>query len=78
MSSAPRVGLASPRKARELLDLSFLDVRCHLLERIDLGRLHRRYFFESGFLIQLGILRAVIQDVPIPARYGDEQSSLSI
>lgn len=41
-------------------------------------RLPRRYFFESGFLIELGIARAVVLDVPIPARYGDEQSSLSI
>lgn len=41
-------------------------------------RLPRRYFFESGFLIELGIARAVVLDVPIPARYGDEHSSLSI
>ena len=32
MPSATRAGLASPRRAKELLDLSFLDVRCHLLE----------------------------------------------
>jgi dolichol-phosphate mannosyltransferase len=56
----------------------FIAVRAEILRRIDLGRLHKRYFFESGFLIQLGILRAVIQDVAIPARYGDEHSSLSI
>lgn len=40
--------------------------------------LPERYFFESGLLIELGILRALVQDVPMPARYGDEQSSLSI
>ncbi len=56
----------------------FIAVRAEILQRIDLARLHKRYFFESGFLIQLGILRAVIQDVAIPARYGDEHSSLSI
>jgi dolichol-phosphate mannosyltransferase len=56
----------------------FIAVRTEVLRRIDLARLHKRYFFESGFLIQLGILRAVIQDVAIPARYGDEVSSLSI
>jgi dolichol-phosphate mannosyltransferase len=56
----------------------FIAVRTEVLRRIDLSRLHKRYFFESGFLIQLGIMRAVIQDVAIPARYGDEQSSLSI
>lgn len=56
----------------------YIAVRSDVLRRLDLARLHRRYFFESGLLIQLGILRAVIQDVPIPARYGDEKSSLSI
>jgi dolichol-phosphate mannosyltransferase len=40
--------------------------------------LPKRYFFESGLLIELGILRALVQDVPMPARYGDEHSSLSI
>ena len=43
-----------------------------------LDRLSRRYFFETSMLIQLNIVRAVAHDVPIPARYGDEPSSLSI
>ncbi|TAJ16974.1 MAG: glycosyltransferase family 2 protein [Planctomycetota bacterium] len=41
-------------------------------------RLPARYFFESGLLIELGIVGGVVQDVSIPARYGDEHSSLSI
>lgn len=41
-------------------------------------RLPDRYFFESGLLIELGIQRALVLDVAIPARYGDEHSSLSI
>jgi glycosyltransferase involved in cell wall biosynthesis len=45
-----------------------------LLER---KKIHKRYFFESSMLIELGIIRAVIQDVHIPARYQDETSSLS-
>jgi glycosyltransferase involved in cell wall biosynthesis len=56
----------------------YIALRTDVLKRIDLDKLHKRYFFESGFLIQLGILRAVIVDVAIPARYGDEQSSLSV
>jgi dolichol-phosphate mannosyltransferase len=39
--------------------------------------LHRRYFFECSMLIQLGMIRAVIQDIEIPAKYQDEVSSLS-
>jgi dolichol-phosphate mannosyltransferase len=38
----------------------------------------RRYFFESSMLLELSLLRAVIRDVFIPARYGDETSNLSI
>jgi glycosyltransferase involved in cell wall biosynthesis len=55
----------------------FIAVRTEVLEHFR-RRLPRRYFFESGFLIELGIARAVVLDVPIPARYGDERSSLSI
>jgi dolichol-phosphate mannosyltransferase len=56
----------------------FIAMRAEVLGALDLGRLPRRYFFESGLLIELGIRRAVVQDVSIPARYGDESSSLSI
>lgn len=37
----------------------------------------RRYFFESSMLLELSLLRAVVRDVYIPARYGDETSHLS-
>lgn len=56
----------------------YIAIRTSVLEKVELERLPRRYFFESGFLIELGILRAVVRDVPIPARYGDEVSNLSI
>jgi glycosyltransferase involved in cell wall biosynthesis len=56
----------------------YVALRTDVLRRLDIGKLHKRYFFESGFLIQLGIMRAVVKDVAIPARYGTEQSSLSI
>jgi dolichol-phosphate mannosyltransferase len=41
-------------------------------------RIERRYFFETDLLYHLGTLRAVVRDVPIPARYGDEESNLKI
>jgi len=56
----------------------YVALRSDVLRRFDLEKLHKRYFFESGLLIQLGILRAVVRDVAMPARYGDEQSSLSV
>ncbi len=40
-------------------------------------RIDRRYFFESSVLLELGLLRAVVRDVYIPARYGNERSFLS-
>jgi glycosyltransferase involved in cell wall biosynthesis len=44
---------------------------------LDLDAVDDRYFFESSMLIELGMVRAVVVDVPMPARYGDEQSHLS-
>lgn len=41
-------------------------------------KISRRYFFETDMLFRLNTLRAVVVDVPMDARYGDEVSSLSI
>ncbi len=48
------------------------------LQRLDLGRISEGYFFESDMLIRLSLVNAVVEDVPIPTRYGDEISSLRI
>ena len=45
---------------------------------LDLEKLDNGYFFECGQLANLNIVRAVIVEVPMPARYGNETSSLSI
>ncbi len=45
--------------------------------RLQKERIDRRFFFESSMLIELGCIRAVVEDVPIPARYHGEESSLS-
>lgn len=45
---------------------------------LDLDSLAKGYFFESDMLIKLNIENAVVEDVEIPARYGDEESSLAI
>lgn len=37
----------------------------------------KRFFFETDLLYHLGTLRAVVRDVPMPARYGEEESNLS-
>jgi glycosyltransferase involved in cell wall biosynthesis len=43
------------------------------LDKVDGG-----YFFESDMLFRLYTIRAVVRDVPMPARYEDETSSLNI
>jgi glycosyltransferase involved in cell wall biosynthesis len=48
------------------------------LEKLNLDNLAKRYFFESDMLIHLNIIKAVVHDIAIPARYGNEKSSLNI
>ena len=48
------------------------------LKALPLGMISKRFFFESDMLFRLSIYRAVVWDVPMLARYGDEKSNLSI
>jgi len=48
------------------------------LESINLEELDRRYFFENQMLVLLNTRMVPVADVPIPARYGNETSSLRI
>jgi dolichol-phosphate mannosyltransferase len=48
------------------------------LSMLSTDQISRDYFFESNMLLALRRINAVIRDVPIPSRYGDEKSSLSI
>jgi len=50
----------------------------HAIENLELDKIAQRYFFESDMLIHLNIENAVVVDIPISAKYGDEKSSLSI
>jgi dolichol-phosphate mannosyltransferase len=42
------------------------------------NKISRRYFFETDMLFRLNTLRAVVVDVPMEAKYGDEISNLRI
>ena len=48
------------------------------LKLLPLDRIDNRYFFESDMLFRLATIRAVVNDIPIPAIYGDEKSGLRI
>lgn len=55
----------------------FIAIKNETLQNIDFKKIHKRYFFESSMLIELYHANAVVQDVPMKARYGDEISGLS-
>ncbi len=56
----------------------FFAIRVEMLAELPLERIDHRYFFETSMLANLYLLGAFILDVPIPARYRGERSSLSI
>lgn len=45
--------------------------------RLPLKSISRRYFFETDILFRLNTIRAVVVDIPMDARYGDEVSGLN-
>lgn len=49
-----------------------------LLPLIQIEKISERYFFESDMLFRLGTVNAMVMDIPIPARYGSEESNLDI
>lgn len=56
----------------------FLAIRAETLAQIPLDQVDRGYFFEISMLANLYLLGAVVQDVPMPARYKGEVSSLAV
>lgn len=51
-----------------------IDVARHL----PFAKISQRYFFETDMLFRLNTLRAVVVDIPMDAKYGDEVSNLKI
>ncbi len=56
----------------------YVAINLDTFRALDTQRIHRRYFFETSMLIELNLARAVVTDVPMPARYRGEISSLSV
>ena len=56
----------------------FCGVRAEVLAKLPLEQVDHGYFFETSMLANLYLLNAFVLDVPIPARYASENSSLSI
>jgi len=56
----------------------FTAIHAAMAKRLPFDEIDKRFFFESDMLFHLYMMRAVVADVPIQARYGVEESSLKI
>lgn len=56
----------------------FSAIRAEVLAQLPLEQIDRSYYFETSMLAHLYLLGAVVKDIPMPARYRDEVSSLLI
>jgi len=53
-------------------------IHADVARQLPFNKITRHYFFESDMLFRLNTLRAVVLDVPMQAKYGDEVSGLKI
>jgi glycosyltransferase involved in cell wall biosynthesis len=53
-------------------------IHAWLIPMLDRDAIAKRFFFESSMFLELNLLHAAVRDVPIPAKYDDEKSNLSI
>lgn len=56
----------------------YLAIHAKVAAALPLEKVARDYFFESDLLFRLNLLRAVVEDIPMPAVYKDEESHLSV
>ena len=56
----------------------FTAIHSDVCKHLPYSKISRRYFFETDILFRLNTLRALVVDVPMDAKYGDEQSNLKI
>jgi dolichol-phosphate mannosyltransferase len=56
----------------------FVAVRSNVLAQLSFDQIDRSFFFETSMLANLYLIKAVVKDVPLPARYQGEISNLAI
>ena len=56
----------------------FTAIHARVARHLHGQEISERYFFETDMLFRLNILRAVVVDIPMDARYGDEKSNLRV
>jgi glycosyltransferase involved in cell wall biosynthesis len=53
-------------------------IHAQVARMLPMDKISNRYFFETDMLFRLGTFRAVVRDVPMDAKYGEEVSNLNI
>lgn len=53
-------------------------IHADVARHLPLAKISNRYFFETDILFRLSILRAVVVDIPMDAKYCDEVSNINI
>lgn len=56
----------------------FFAIQTKALKRIDFSKISNRYYFETSLLAELYFHKTVIQDVAMPAIYGNEKSNMQV
>jgi dolichol-phosphate mannosyltransferase len=56
----------------------FLAIHSQVFSVLPCEKMDPRYFFESDLLFRLNTVRAVVTDIPLPAKYGNEVSNLNV
>ena len=56
----------------------FTAIHAKVARLLPLEKINRGYFFESDMLFRLNIMGAVVVDVPMQAKYGNERSNLRV
>jgi len=56
----------------------FTAIHKNALSLLPLNKINSGYFFESDMLFRLGTIRAVVMDIPMQAKYGQEESNLNV
>jgi len=64
----------------QLFDINngFTAIHANAVRCLPFDKISQRFFFESDMLFRLNTVRAVVVDIPMDARYGDEISNLNI
>ena len=56
----------------------FTAIHADAARALPFSKISQGYFFESDMLFHLGLLRAVVRDMPMEAHYGNETSGIRI